>query len=293
MLSEGKVVMPSRTVMWVKGNWWGIMQAYVPNHGVGVKIVNVIPKNVERGLPTIQALVTLFDEDLGSPLAVIEGSVLTALRTAAASALSIKYLAPTEGSLGIIGTGYQARYQLRFALEYFKAHEVKIYDVRPKAMEGFKRYAREELGIDVTVCKNSDEVVKGASLIIEASTTKEPVIHGRYLSEPVHVVSIGAHTPESRAIDDDAIKLANYFVVDYRKAVLEETGDVIIPVKEGLLNINKVCELGELVSGKCVVRKGEGVSIYKSVGVAIQDVCAANYAYKLATKERLGKYVEL
>ncbi len=293
MLSEGKTVMPARTVMWVRGNWWGIMQAYVPNYGVGVKIVNVIPENLKRGLPTIQALVTLFDEVNGSPLAVIEGSVLTALRTAAASALSIKYLAPEEGSLAIIGTGYQARYQLKFALEYFKAHEIKIYDVRKEAMEKFKEFVKSELGFNVVMCNSSDEAVKGASLVIEASTAKEPVVHGKYLSSPVHVVSIGAHTPESRALDDEVIKLAKYFVVDHREAVMSETGDVIIPVKKGLLNINEVCELGELVSGRCKVGKGEGVSVYKSVGVAIQDACAAGFAYKLAVSKGLGKYVEL
>ncbi len=292
--SEGKTVTPSRTVMWVEGNWWGIMQSYVPGYGVGVKVVNVVPANVERGLPTIQALVTLYDHVTGSPLAVMEGSVLTALRTAAASALSVKYLAPGEaGPMAIMGAGYQARYQLRFALHYFKATEVRIYDVRREASETFAKYV-EGLGLKPVIASSPKKAIRGARLVIEASTTKEPVILGKALEPPVHVVSIGAHTPDSRAIDDDAILKAKAVVVDSRKAVMEETGDIIQPVRSGLLNLSEICELGELVAGKCPkpIEVG-GITIYKSVGVAIQDACAAGLAYKLAKERGIGREVEL
>ncbi len=292
--SEGATVTPPRTVMWVEGNWWGIMQSYVPNYGVGVKVVNVVPSNVERGLPTIQALVTLYDPITGSPLAVMEGSVLTALRTAAASALSVKYLAPSEaGPLTIIGAGYQARYQLRFALHYFEATEVRIFDTRRKASEAFAKYV-EDLGLKPVITSSPKEAIRWARLVIEASTTKEPVVLGEALEPPVHVVSIGAHTPDSRAIDDDAILKAKAVVVDSRKAVMEETGDIIQPVRSGLLNLSEICELGELVTGKCPkpVERG-GITIYKSVGVAIQDACAAGLAYKLAKERGIGREVEL
>ena len=292
--SEGITVTPSRTVMWVEGNWWGIMQSYVPGYGVGVKVVNVVPANVERGLPTIQALVTLYDPITGSPLAVVEGSILTALRTAAASALSVKYLAPSEaGPVAMIGAGFQARYQLRFALHYFKATEVRIFDVRREASEAFAKYV-EELGLKPVITSRPEEAIRGARLIIEASTTREPVIIGEALEPPVHIVSIGAHTPDSRAIDDDAILKAKAVVVDSRKAVMEETGDIIQPVRDGLLNLSEICELGELVASKCPkpVRRG-GITIYKSVGVAIQDACAAGLAYKLAKERGVGREVEL
>ncbi len=292
--SEGATVTPSRTVMWVEGNWWGVMQSYVPGYGVGVKVVNVVPANVGRGLPTIQALVTLYDPITGSPLAVMEGSVLTALRTAAASALSVKYLAPREaGPLAIIGAGYQARYQLRFALHYFKATEVRIFDVRREASEAFAKYV-ESFGLKPVIASSPDEALRGARLVIEASTTKEPVVLGEVLEPPVHVVSIGAHTPDSRAIDDDAILKAQAVVVDSREAVMEETGDIIQPVRSGLLNLSEICELGELVAGKCPKpAKGRGITIYKSVGIAIQDACAAGLAYKLAKERGVGREVEL
>ncbi len=292
-LSEGRTVTPSRTVMWVEGNWWGIMQSYVPDYGVGVKVVNIIPKNVERGLPTIQAIVTLFDPETGSPKAVMEGGVLTALRTAAASALSIKYLAPrTPGPVAIIGAGYQARYQLKFALHYFKATEVRIYDIRREASESYASFVKE-LGLKLVICSSSREAVRGARLVIEASTTKEPVIFSDSLTPPVHIVSIGAHTPEARAFDDRVIRMAEAVVVDSRKAVMEETGDIRLPVEAGALRLEDVCELGELVAGKCGGRVGNGITVYKSVGVAVQDACTAGLAYRLAKELGVGKVIKL
>ncbi len=293
MFSEGKTVTPPRTVMWVENNWWGIMQSYVPGYGVGVKIVNIIPANRERGLPTIQAIVTLFDPITGSPLAVIEGGVLTALRTAAASAVSAKYMAPKEkGALAIIGTGYQARYQLRFVSHIFNPEEVRIYDIRGEAMNSFKKYA-EKLGFTVVKCNRLEEVFKNARIVIEASTTKTPVIYGRYLEPPVHVISIGAHIPEARALDDEAIKMAETIVVDSREAVLRETGDIRIPLESKIIKEEDIAELGEVVSGRKTGRKGDGVTIFKSVGLAIQDACAAGLAYKLAKEKGIGSIVEL
>ncbi len=291
--SEGRTVTPPRTVMWVEGNWWGIMQSYVPGYGVGVKIVNVIPSNPSRGLPTIQALVTLFDPENGSPLAVIEGGVLTALRTAAASALSVKLMAPrSTGAIAVIGTGYQARYQLKFILEYFKPTHVRIYDIRREAMEKYKEYV-ENLGYEVYVARDPRDAVREARIVVEATTTKTPVIYGDALEPPVHVVSIGAHTKDARALDDEVIRKAEAIVVDSRNAVLEETGDIRIPLEKGLIKLEEVAEIGEVASGKRKGRVGEGITVFKSVGLAVQDACAAYLAYKLAVEKGLGIKVEV
>ncbi len=291
--SEGRTVTPPRTVMWVEGNWWGIMQSYVPGYGVGVKIVNVIPSNPSRGLPTIQALVTLFDPENGSPLAVIEGGVLTALRTAAASALSVKLMAPrSTGAIAVIGTGYQARYQLKFILEYFKPTHVRIYDIRKEAMEKYKEYV-ENLGYEVYVARDPRDAVREARIVVEATTTKTPVIYGDALEPPVHVVSIGAHTKDARALDDEVIRRAEAIVVDSRNAVLEETGDIRIPLEKGLIRLEEVAEIGEVASGKRKGRVGDGITVFKSVGLAVQDACAAYLAYKLAVEKGLGIKVEV
>lgn len=293
LFSRGKTVTPPRTVMWVEGNWWGIMQSYVPGYGVAVKVVNVIPSNIEKGLPTIQAIVALLDPLRGSPLAVMEGSVLTALRTAAASAISAKYMAPrTDGDIAIIGTGYQARYQLRFIIEYFKPVKVRIYDIRKDALNKFKNYV-EDLRLTVYVAKDPVDAVRNARVVIEATTTKEPVIYGDALEPPVHVISIGAHTRDARALDDEVIRKAENIVVDSKKAVIEETGDIRIPCEKGLLSLDKVAELGEVVAGEKPGRKGDGITIFKSVGLAIQDTCAAGLAYKLALERGVGLRVRI
>ncbi len=292
--SSGLTVTPPRTVMWVEGNWWGVMQSYVPGYGVGVKVVNVVPANVERGLPTIQAVVNLFDPHTGTPLAVMEGGVLTALRTGAASAVSAKHMAPEPGGpVAIIGTGYQARYQLRFVSHVYKTEEVRAYDVREEAVESFRRYA-EQLGFRVSKCRSPREAVEGASVVIEASTTRTPVIEGAYLSSPAHVISIGAHVRDARALDDDVVRRAEVVVVDSREAVMLETGDIRIPVEAGLLSMDRVYELGEVASGRRPGRlTREGVTVFKSVGLAIQDAAAAAAAYRLALERGMGRFVEL
>jgi ornithine cyclodeaminase/alanine dehydrogenase-like protein (mu-crystallin family) len=292
--SEGRTVTPPRTVMWVEGNWWGVMQSYVPGYGVGVKVVNVIPANLERGLPTIQAVVNLFDPATGSPLAVMDGGVLTALRTGAASAVSAKYMAPRErGPVAVVGTGYQARYQLRFVSYVYRTDEVRVYDIREAAAESFKEYA-ESLGFRVVKCRSAAEAVEGARVVIEATTTRTPVIEGRYLSRPTHVISIGAHMRDARALDDDVISLAETIVVDSREAVMLETGDIRIPVERGILTLDRVSELGEVASGRKRGRlTDEGITVFKSVGLAIQDAAAAAVAYREALKRGVGRYVDL
>ncbi|MCC6014228.1 MAG: ornithine cyclodeaminase family protein [Desulfurococcaceae archaeon] len=292
--SEGRTVTPPRTVMWVEGNWWGVMQSYVPGYGVGVKVVNVIPANLERGLPTIQAVVNLFDPATGSPLAVMDGGVLTALRTGAASAVSAKYMAPRErGPVAVVGTGYQARYQLRFVSYVYRTDEVRVYDIREAAAESFKEYA-ESLGFRVVKCRSAAEAIEGARVVIEATTTKTPVIEGRYLSRPTHVISIGAHMRDARALDDDVISLAETIVVDSREAVMLETGDIRIPVERGILTLDRVSELGEVASGRKRGRlTDEGITVFKSVGLAIQDAAAAAVAYREALKRGVGRYVDL
>lgn len=293
LYSEGATVTPQRTVMWVEGNWWGVMQAFVPGCGVGVKVVNLIPSNVERGLPTVQALVMLFDPSTGTPLAVLEGSVLTALRTAAASGVSARFMAPKEpGAIAIVGAGFQARYQLRFVSRVFRPTEVRVYDVRREAVDAFSKFV-SELGFEVVRCSSSREAVKGARVVIEATTAEKPAVRGSDLEPPVHVISIGAPMPHARALDDEVFRLAETVVVDSREAVLKETGDIIEPVRKGILKVEDIAELGEVVAGKRAGRRGDGVSVYKSVGLAVQDACAAALAYKLATSRGGGVSIDM
>ena len=291
--SEGKTVTPQRPVMWVEGNWWGVMPSYVPGYGVGVKTVNIIPSNIDRGLPTIQALTVLFEPVNGSPLAIMEGAVLTGLRTAAATALSAKLMSPIEsGPLGIIGTGYQARFQLRFVSHFFKPTEVYAYDIRKEALNTFKEFAKG-LGFKLIACNSPREVVENSKVIIDASTAKEPVVLGKLIKPPAHVISISMGTPGARALDDDLLSIAESVVVDSREAVLQETDDIAGPVKKEIISVEDLKEIGEVVAGKKKGRVGNGITVFKTVGLAVQDAAAAGVAYKLAKEKGVGKWIEL
>ncbi|MFN3268763.1 MAG: ornithine cyclodeaminase family protein, partial [Zestosphaera sp.] len=222
-----------------------------------------------------------------------EGGVLTALRTGAVSAVSAKYLAPKDtGPIGIIGTGYQARYQLRFVSSVYRTDEVVIYDVRPDQMKTFRAWA-ESAGFRVIEATSNEDLVKKSKIVIEASTTKEPVILGKWLSRDQHVISIGAHAKDYRALDNEAITRFSKIVVDSRKAVLDETGDIRIPLEKGLIKQEDIAELGEVSAGYRKGRESDELTLFKSVGLAIQDAAAAALAYRLAKSKGIGIELEL
>ncbi len=292
LYSRGRAEVPQRTVMTIDGNWWGFMPGYIEDRGVAIKIVSVIPSNVERGLPTIPGIVVLFDQATGMPLCILDGAVVTGVRTAGASMVSIKYLKPNEdGRVAFIGGGYQARFHLRFLRHFYNIVEAIVYDIRADTANKFSEYCGE-LGVDCKVAGNLGEALADSDIIIEASTSESPVVLGSYLKKDVHVVSIGAHTPSSRALDDEVFMLAKLVVVDSRAATSKESGDIINAINGGLVSEDGIIELGELGDS---LRGGRpsGVTIYKSVGLALQDVCAARYLYDKARYMGVGKTVTI
>jgi ornithine cyclodeaminase/alanine dehydrogenase-like protein (mu-crystallin family) len=292
--SEGKTKVPSRTVMWVNGNWWGVMPSHVPGSGVGVKVVSVIPSNRDRELPTIPGVVILFDDETGVPKAVMDGAVLTGLRTAATSAISVKYLKPRDGGVvTVIGAGYQAMYHLWFIGSVFGIEKLKIYDLIRGNAEKLRDYAIDKGIPDVEIVDGLEKAMYGADIVMETSTTTTPVIKKRGLKERVHIVSIGAHTRESRAIEDEVLITSTLIVVDSKEATFNETGDIYDPLSKRLIREDKVVELGRFLKNIDLYRNINGITVYKSVGLAIQDACAAAYAYYRSEEMKVGKLVEL
>ncbi|AFH42771.1 ornithine cyclodeaminase family protein [Fervidicoccus fontis] len=289
--SKRETLTPERTVMRIKGNWWAVMQSYIPSEGIGVKVVSQIPENFSRGLPTIQAVTLLFNESNGELIGIFDGNILTALRTGAASAISIKYLAPKNtGPIGIIGTGYQAKYQLKFSSLFYKTRELMIFDINKNRENEFKTWA-ESLGYVVSSANSIEELVKSSKVVIEATTTKTPIILGEWLDDDKHIISIGAHSLEERALDDEAIKKIGKIVVDSRNATLNEAGDIAEPVKKGILDFEDITEIGEIAAGKKKGREGNEITLFKSVGLAVEDVAVALLAYNIAKSKGLGKEI--
>ena len=286
LYSMKRTVTPPRTVMYVEGNWWGIMTSYIPGRGVGVKVVSVIPDNPKRGLRTTQALVTLYDHETGLPLIVMDGTSLTAHRTAATTAASIKFMWRSKGgTLGLIGAGFQGRYQVLYAYNVMKPDRILIYDIVKKASERLSKELSRKLDAEIKSVSSLKDLLEGSHVVIEATTCKEPVIIGKYLKPPTHIISIGAHTPTERAIDDDTIRLAEVYAVDSREATSRETGDVIQPLESGILKLEDLVELGEIALGLRPGRVGKGITIFKTVGIAVEDTCAAYYVLRKLSRK--------
>jgi alanine dehydrogenase len=273
--SSGKITQPQRQVFEIEGNWWGIMPSYTNEYFV-VKVVNVIESNKLKNLPSVQGSVVVFNTSTGSPEAVIDGTILTAIRTSAASVLSTEIALRSRniGTLGIIGAGLEAEYHLKFAQKYFKISKILI-NARKRHYELARKYGCDAVGLE--------NLLKESDVIYATTSSNSPVVLGRFLKDDFHVVSIGAHTPNSREIDDETIIKVKTFMVDSIKAVSIETGDFIEPNKKGLLK--NVIEIGEVLIKDIKI---ERPSIFKSVGLAAQDNFSAKFALEEALKRGIG-----
>ncbi len=279
--STGKVTQPERQVEVVNGNWWGSMIGF-NEQSFGIKIVNVINENKKRGKASVNGVAILFSSETGEPECIAEGSTLTALRTAAASVLST-WLAlgkKSFNSLGIIGAGEEAYYHVKIAKDFFSIGSIMIH-----ARSSHVRMAKE---LDL-IATDLKELLSSSEVIFSTTSSHEPVVLGKFLRPDFHVSSIGAHTPGSRELDDDVISKAKTIIVDSKEAVSKESGDIVIPSSLGMLG-DKVIEIGEVISKGIKI---ERPSVFKTVGIASQDLMAMSYLCKKAEREGIGREVEM
>ncbi|WP_069808195.1 ornithine cyclodeaminase family protein [Vulcanisaeta thermophila] len=291
--SLGRAVMPQRTVFYLDDDWWGVMPCGLRGSGVAVKVVNVISRNASRGLPTTQGLVLLFDDETGTPRAVINGTALTAWRTAAATAVSIRYLARDTDSIAIIGAGLQARYH---AVLFMRVFNVRKFIINSRTREKALKLAEfiRSRGFDAVVVDSVEDAVRGADVIVAATTNKTPVIMGEWLVNGQHVASIGAPERDARELNDEVLRRSRRLFVDSRKAVINETGDVIIPMNNRLIDENYLIEIGEVIANIKPGRTSDDeITVFKSVGIAAEDLAASVYIYNLAVKSNIGVTIEL
>ncbi len=264
---------------------------------LAVKIVNVFPGNADLELPTIHAVVVAIDPNTGRPLALIEGGSLTAIRTGAASGAATDLLArPDARRVAIFGSGVQARTQLEAVCAVRDIEEAWVYS---RDREGAQTFA-EELGgkgpipHEITVAAEPAEALAAADVICTATTSSTPVFSGHDLRPGTHINAVGAYTPDMQELDEHAVEHA-YVVVDSREAALAEAGDLMIPIQKGLIREDHIrAELGEIVSGEAPGRSTDDqITLFKSVGVAVQDAAAAGLALRRAEELGLGQLVEL
>ena len=299
-LSAGKAVVPLRTQLPVERHE-GVtlfMPAYLSeSDDLGVKVVSVFPRNLDKGLSTIFALVVVVEASTGRPVAAMDGTYLTALRTGAASGAATDLLARQDARVAaIFGAGAQGRTQLLAVCEVRDIERAWVYDVNPQAAE---RYAQEMAGkgrvpADLRVASSPAEAAREADVLCTATTSKTPVFADEDLKPGVHVNAVGSFTPQMQEVPGETVRRAR-LVVGSREGCLSETGDLIIPIRKGLIAADDIyAELGEIAAGLKPGRdNAEEITLFKSVGNAVQDVSVARAVLTQAEMLGLGIEVEL
>lgn len=263
--SAGRVVQPVRTILPVTahGGWLGVMPA-VYDSVMGAKMVTFYPGNVDRHQHTHMAVIQLFRPETGEPLATMDGRLITEMRTAAVSAVAVDYLAaPGATVLAILGSGVQARSHFRALSGIRSFNEVRVWS---RTEDHAQQFARE-VGARVTT---AEQAIAGADVVLALTSSPRPVLQGRWLSPHAMVCAIGAATPERRELDEEA--MGGAVVVESREAALREAGDII------QARAQVTAEIGELLNG-AHIDLGNRPVVFKSVGIAVEDIAAAKLVY--------------
>ena len=300
-LSAQEAVVPIRSQVPVAKNK-GIslfMPAYLEkSHSLGAKIVSVFPDNPSKNLPTISAVVVVLDTDTGRPQAILDGTFLTALRTGAASGVATDLLARQDASTAaVFGAGTQGRTQMEAVCTVRSIDKIWIYDPRTSAADRYVRELKDKgppFPPDIFLASSPEKAVAQADIICTATTSFSPVFDDKCIKPGVHINGVGSYTPEMQEIPAATVVRAKVFV-DSVSASWEEAGDLIIPLKKGLIDKAHIRgELGELASGQTRGRdRAEDITFFKSVGVAVQDISVAQIILRTAEKLGLGLDVDL
>ncbi len=303
--STGCVVQPVRSVISMGGDhaFFGTMPALVRaakdgagEAALGAKLVTVFGANASRGLPSHLATIVLLDPNTGALLALLDGRYITEARTAAVSAVSSRLLArKTAASVAIIGSGVQARSHLEALASVHSLRQVTVWSPNKERREQFAGEAgRSDAPYKVTAVDHAGEAVVGADIVVLVTASPTPVIENGWVKPGAHVISVGATRPNQREMDPALVARSRVFV-DSRVAALVESGDIVLGIQEGRFGPEHVIgELGELIAGKATGRQTDAdVTIFKSLGLAVEDVTAADLAYRRAVERGLGQELTL
>ena len=300
-LSAGRAVVPVRTAVALPspGAVFLAMPASLPGlPAMGAKLVSVLPENQRAGRPIVQAVVALMDPWTGAATAVIEGTSLTALRTGAASGLATDLLARGDAAIvALFGAGAQARTQLEAVCAVRNVSQVRVVARTPGHAETFAHWAREQpwiRGATVVAAPAPDVAVRGAEIIVTATTSATPVLPGDLVGAGTHLNAVGAFQDHTRELDSDLVARSS-IVVDSREAALAEAGDLVIPLKEGRISgAHTWAELGEMAAGTIGGRQDrQTITLFKSVGNAVQDLAVGALAVERAIASGRGTRVRL
>ena len=301
--SDGGSDIPLRTVIDVDKDSSStaiFMPGYIKDkNALGMKIIDIYPDNIEKGLVTSPSTMILIDKDNGFVKAILDGTILTRLRTGAVSGAATEVLSNEDArSFLLIGTGGQAGTQLEAVLAVRDIEEAYVFDVNYERAEAFAKEMNEKLkgyGAKILAIKDLDEVLGDVDIITTVTTSKKPVFDGNKVKKGVHVNSVGSYTPDMQETPSDLLVRSGKIFTDTKEGVIEEAGDVIIPISEGKISKEKVAhELGDLLLGREVGRESkEEITWFKTVGFAGLDLVAGEKIYQLAKEKGIGTKIEM
>jgi alanine dehydrogenase len=299
-LSAGNASMPNRIAALVpdRDAFLAAMPAYLPSsRALTTKLVSLFPQNRDR--PTHQAVVVCFDPDTGTPIALMDAESITAARTAAGSALSTKLLAPEDARvLAILGTGVQARAHARAVVRVRPVERVMIAGRDPAKARALASDLAQELALPVEEAPTFEEAVRGADLVCATTHATEPVVRRAWVSPGTHIASVGFNSAGQGEVDPETVQAAFVVVEDRASALASPPSgavELLLPIAAGLFDAGHIrAELGELVAGTAPGRTSpEEITLYKSVGVAVQDAAAASMVLAGARARGIGTDVEI
>ena len=296
--SSRTVIQPVRTVLEVgdRQSFYGVMPAWMPSRpALGTKLVTVFESNAARGLPTHLATVLLLDPDTGALLALLDGRYITEARTAAVSAVSVMHLAREEArSLAIIGSGVQARSHLDAIASVRDLRDVRVWSPNRERVEAFVSEMRPGSRARMSAAPSAEAAVADADIVALVTSSQEPVVRSEWIADETHICAVGACRPTHREMDAALVSRADLYV-DSREAALVEAGDIVLAIRDGAMGPDHIrAELGDLVRGAARRHYGRGrVSIFKSLGLAVEDVAAAHLVYERARERGVGQELTL
>ena len=296
--SAREVLQPVRSVLTVGPTkaYFGLMPAYVPAPAsLGAKLVTVFGENHKRDLPSHLATILLLDPETGALQAIMDGRYITEARTAAVSAVSTRFLAKPEAStLAIIGSGVQARSHLEAYQLVRQLKEVRIWSPKQRSREQFVDDMSDHVPVPIVAADSAEAAVRGADLIVLVTSSPTPVIEDQWVSNGAHVVCVGACRPNQQEMPPALVARSRLYV-DSKAAALVEAGDVVMNIAAKLFDESHIRgEIGELVLGRVDGRRGaDDITVFKSLGMAVEDVVAADLVFRRASESGAGTELTL
>jgi len=295
----GNVQMPPKVYLLYGSGDLRVMPCYIRTGEISsVKIVNSHPRNPEKGLPTVMAMIVLVNPETGFPKAVMGGTWITGIRTGAAGAVAAKYLARKNSRIAaFIGAGTQARMQLLGITRVLQSiREVRVFDIKSEAAKAFIQFIEDHgaAGLSLIPASSVREAIEDADIIITTTPSRKPVVMSEWISDGVHLNCIGADAPGKQELDPMILKRASKIVVDDVEQAIH-SGEINVPLSEGIIGVSSIYgELGEIVAGLKKGRESDDeITIFSSTGLAIQDAAVANIVYENALKKGVGTRIRL